>query len=893
VTDERGQTLVHWAVFGGSNEVVVALLAAGAPVGAVARDGQTPLHWAARGGDAKTVVVLVDAGAEVEAAANDGQTPLHWAARRGDIGVVGELLLANAPVGAKAVDGQTPLHWAARSGGKGAVTALLDAGARARMPDQHGLTPLHWAAQGDDETVLAALISAEAQVGSVATDGQTPLHWAACVSEKAVTAIVSRSSIQAMANDSQMPLHWAARAGDKGAVAALIDADAPVDAIDGCGQTPLHWAARGGKAEAVVALLRAGAAVEVKDERDRQPLHWAARSGVRAVVAALLDVGTPVDPTDDRGQTPLHWAARAARKETLEALVDADALVGTKDHCGETPLHAAARSGSKEVVAALIAASAVVDAVDQLSQTPLHLAARAGQAQAVTVLVAAGAQVRAADKRGQTPINRAARSGGMEVVAALGAAESAIEESLSENQTPMRKAAPGAATGKPSCLRRWKRKRVAANENVMVMIAAAESQFSNMESDSSLSTSDQDAVLRSYCVALSERGWSRLCPWEKRPPALPPLPTVALTHLSLVSPDAVAILGDEVHHAFGASVAAHAGFDVSPRWLQQWFGEESVYEAVACVNGGGGVSTTVLRHGKHLYVATARAMSWRAWVGFCSTRLVAVDAVDWSLSAHPPDAALPGRVAVQRDVWTAFCAQRSVLAVVRKAADRYRLRDIPVTGIVFCGHGFGAAVAQLLAVAWAPPNGGLEPLPSKLVTFGCPSVGNAAFQERVLDQTWHQRLFVKNDPIAGLPHSPCDGLRLAPAAKLYAEPQACEHWALSADGRAQESSADAPQVHSLSVAGITFAGCHSLAAYAECLSVHYKAVGRGGVRPVESAPAAATRAGVGRWHRISSRLLGDPTSSRVSIRGPPSRLRRVLAAMHRSPPVMVRSRFAS
>jgi len=893
VTDERGQSLVHWAVFGGSNEVVVALVAAGALVGAVARDGQTPLHWAARGGDAKTLAVLVDAGADVKASANDGQTPLHWAARRGDMGVVAALLRANAPVGAKAVDGQTPLHWAARSGSKGAVTVLLEAGALAWMPDQHGLTPLHWAAQGNDEEVWAALLSAEAKVASVATDGQTPLHWAACVSKMAVAAMLTRSSVLSKANDSQMPLHWAAHAGDKGAVAALIVAGAPVYAVDGRGQTPLHWAARGGKAEAVVELLHAGAAVEAKDNRDRQPIHWAARSGVRAVVAALLDAGTPVESTDGRGRTPLHWAARAARQETVEALLDAGALVQMADHSGETALHAAARSGSKGVVAALIAAGAVVDAVDQLSQTPLHLAARAGEAPAVAVLVAAGAQVRAADERGQTPLKWAARSGGMEVFAALGAAESAIEEPASDGLMPLREAAPDAAAGKPSLLAFRKRKGVAADEDVMVMMAATESQFSKMKIYALLSNSDRDAVLRSFCVTSSERGWSRLCPGEKRPPTLPPLPTVALPHMSLVSPDAVAVLGAEVHHAFGASVTAHAGFDVSPRWLQQWFGEESVYEAVACVNGGGGVSTTVLRHGQSLYVATARAMSWRAWVGFCSTRLVAVDAVDWSLSAHPPDAALPGRVAVQHDVWTAFCAQRSVLAAVRDAADRCRLRDNPVTGVVFCGHGFGAAVAQLLAVAWTPPNGGLEPLPSTLVTFGCPAVGNAAFQARVLDQTWHQRLYVKNDPIAGLPHSPCDGLRLAPAAKLYAEPQACEHWALSADGQAQESSADAPQVHSLSVAGITFAGCHSLAAYAECLSVHYKAVRRGGVRPVESAPAAATRAGMRRWHRISSRLLGDPASSRVCTRGPPSRLRRVCAAMHRSPLVMVRLRSAS
>ena len=92
-------------------------------------DGETPLHSAARNGTKEAVVALIDAGAAVGATDGGGQTPLHSAAGNGDKETVAALIDAGAAVGATDGGGQTPLHSAAGNGNKETVAALIDAGA--------------------------------------------------------------------------------------------------------------------------------------------------------------------------------------------------------------------------------------------------------------------------------------------------------------------------------------------------------------------------------------------------------------------------------------------------------------------------------------------------------------------------------------------------------------------------------------------------------------------------------------------------------------------------------------------------------------------------------------------------------------------------------------------
>jgi ankyrin repeat protein len=84
---------------------------------------------AAEEGREDVVCALLDAGASVNAQAAFGWTAMCLAAGRGHVEVARSLVAAGADMGAKLDDGQTALTWAAEQEQMGAVHALLSLGA--------------------------------------------------------------------------------------------------------------------------------------------------------------------------------------------------------------------------------------------------------------------------------------------------------------------------------------------------------------------------------------------------------------------------------------------------------------------------------------------------------------------------------------------------------------------------------------------------------------------------------------------------------------------------------------------------------------------------------------------------------------------------------------------
>ena len=161
VPSARGETALLWAVIHGDDDLVAALLAAGAHPNPRTRGkrgpgngaaGGTPLHFATNPGRTGILKQLLAAGAVVDAADAVGMTPLGAAASIGNVDAVGPLLAAGAQP-----DLGCPLLMAARAGHVEVVRALLAAGAQHTPVETLPFPPLRMAIINGHEEVIAVL----------------------------------------------------------------------------------------------------------------------------------------------------------------------------------------------------------------------------------------------------------------------------------------------------------------------------------------------------------------------------------------------------------------------------------------------------------------------------------------------------------------------------------------------------------------------------------------------------------------------------------------------------------------------------------------------------------------------------------------------------------------
>jgi hypothetical protein len=148
-----GETPLHIAAAAYRTDIVRALIAAGADVGAKNRRGSEPLHAAVAGGpgsrgwnpsaQAATVDCLIEAGADPNAFNKNGAAPLHIAVRTRCAAAVRVLLERGVDARRANKNGSTPLLLATETtgrGGTGSPEAKAEQAEIVRLLQQYGAT---------------------------------------------------------------------------------------------------------------------------------------------------------------------------------------------------------------------------------------------------------------------------------------------------------------------------------------------------------------------------------------------------------------------------------------------------------------------------------------------------------------------------------------------------------------------------------------------------------------------------------------------------------------------------------------------------------------------------------------------------------------------------------
>ncbi len=468
---QHGFTPLHYAVFGGSREVVAALLDAGAPadplvpLGDMASRYISPLHLAAHYGDLAICELLVVRGADVNSKLpSEGKSwidpvlriPLHHATESGNGRLVEFLLNHGAEVGAVDSEGQTPLHGAAEFGDAAMVETLLARGTPVNAADKGGRTALYHAAERRDLAMVKTLLSYGANPDGKDRDGQTPITIATSRGSGEIVGLLTNRS-------ARITIHSAASMGDLTALERLVEEGVDVNRLDVQGQTALHAAAIAGQLEAVRWLVEHGAWMDLTDDKDATALSLAYEHAYeshvnlsreanaadleckhKAVMAYLISRGAKPEFSYGIPQEQVQ----AHSTEIANLLIEAGPNFEPECDRQATLLHRAAWWGKKKAVEALIELGADLNAPDRVGGTPLHASVQEGSTRywdviygphtdVMKLLLERGAAVDATNKHGRTALHGAASWGDVNAVSLLIEHGAGVNVADVKNRTPL------------------------------------------------------------------------------------------------------------------------------------------------------------------------------------------------------------------------------------------------------------------------------------------------------------------------------------------------------------------------------------------------------------------------------------------------------------------------
>ncbi|GAB0091613.1 rabankyrin-5 [Sergentomyia squamirostris] len=315
-----------------------------------ARSKASPLHMCCQWGLVNVLQTLIDHGANINAVDFEGKTPLHTAIEHHQDEIIG-ILLFHPSIDLRLRD---------KAGNTAFATALtLNRNQKAaenilqRMPnaaeqiDHRGRNFLHIAIMKDDLESVLFLLAIRVDVNSRVHDvNQTPpLHLAASSENEMLirNLILAGARVNERDATSKAAIHVATERGRVANVAALLQNNVDVEAVDGDGNNALHIACREGHLAVVRELLtESGINAEAVNHRGYNPLHELCRSGKDNTAAAICELFIecmpkyPINQPDLQGNTPLLLGFMRGQAALCKVLVKNGACLGAENKEGVT-----------------------------------------------------------------------------------------------------------------------------------------------------------------------------------------------------------------------------------------------------------------------------------------------------------------------------------------------------------------------------------------------------------------------------------------------------------------------------------------------------------------------------------------------------------------------------
>lgn len=292
----EGKTPIFYAVTGGHDLVVKALIDSGANLNLIDYYGRSILDYAYD--NPKILNLLKEAGA-IEPSITDLQKAI-WANNlpRVEKAISENIESVNIPN----FHLQTPLHLAIRMNNIEIVTLLLKKGANPNQDDKTGHPPIWYANDFPElKKVLLKYGAHEFDDSMTPPDLSATLLHLVCNDDE-FDNLENMCDINEIINNTNRfgntALHLAIINGNLNYVEYLLNKGASLDLIDTEGWSPLHLAVINNQPEIVKALIEGGADVNAQDYNGLTPLLQAVIDNATDIIEILLKHGADPEITD-------------------------------------------------------------------------------------------------------------------------------------------------------------------------------------------------------------------------------------------------------------------------------------------------------------------------------------------------------------------------------------------------------------------------------------------------------------------------------------------------------------------------------------------------------------------------------------------------------------------